>query len=157
MNRKKSISKQEALSRAMRYCAYQERCEQDVKKKLREWGLTEVDQQNAILGELKEENFIDQERFAGMFVKGKLFQNQWGQRKIRYTLREKNVDESIIEKALQEIPMEKYKEILDKLLLKKCEELKDEPSAKKIRIKRFLLQRGFTNQEIEESFKTNKI
>lgn len=157
MKQKKSISKQQALSRAMRYCAYQERCVSDVKRKMQEWGLQQTGEQEIIIDELINEKFIDEERFAELFVKSKLNQNHWGRKKIKYALKDKKVDESIIEKALNKIPPEKYRDILNQLAREKYKKLDGDAAEKKIKLKRFLLQRGFENHEIEELLKTKNI
>ena len=68
-----------------RYCAYQERCEADVRKKMT--GLTiSSAQREEILRRLKDQSFVDDARFAALFVRGKMRENQWGRLKIRQGL-----------------------------------------------------------------------
>lgn len=156
MSPKKPISRQEALSRAMRYCAWQERCVNDVRRKLMEWGFNGKNDIEQIINELKKENFIDEQRFAKSFARGKLNQNHWGQKKIREALKEKSVDEQLIEEAIEELSEDDYNNILKELAREKYSKIGGETREKTMKLKRFLYQRGFESQEIEDVIKTIK-
>ncbi|MCX6352570.1 MAG: RecX family transcriptional regulator [Bacteroidetes bacterium] len=63
----------EALQKLRKYCAYQERCHQEVRKKLAEWGFDNEDKDKIIV-QLMEEGFLNEERYAKAIVRGKLRQ-----------------------------------------------------------------------------------
>jgi regulatory protein len=72
------------------YCAYQERCHQDVSNKLKSWGLI-PDAIDMLLGELMQHNFLNEERYARSFARGKFRIKKWGRIKIRLELKKKGV------------------------------------------------------------------
>ena len=138
------MDKNQALSKAMAYCASQEHAEGEVRGKLRSWGLTENDT-DQIISKLIQEKFLDNERYARAFVRDKLTLNGWGRIKIRYMLHGKGVESRIIDKALDEIDEEHYLGILKDLLEKKARTLKNEENPLIVRQKliNFAMGRGF--------------
>ena len=142
---------QKNLERAARLCSAREKCRHEVEVKLQSWGMNEQETRQA-LRYLEEQNFIDDSRYAGYFVKDKLQFNQWGRIKIRHALRQKHVDEKIIDDALEKIDPEHYREILDTLLEKKAKSLgKEPPPRRKAKLMRFAAQRGFTSGEVYDA------
>ena len=138
------MDKNQALSKAMAYCARQEHAEGEGRGKLRSWGLTENDT-DQIISKLIQEKFLDNERYARAFVRDKLTLNGWGRIKIRYMLHGKGVESRIIDKALDEIDEEHYLGILKDLLEKKARTLKNEENTLIVRQKliNFAMGRGF--------------
>ena len=55
------ISFEKLLSKAAKYCAWQERCASDLQKKIKSWGATENDAQK-VIEEMIRENYIDHQR-----------------------------------------------------------------------------------------------
>jgi regulatory protein len=104
-------SKEEALQKAKHYCAYQERCHSEVKEKLYSLGMNkkEVDE---LLSELISDNYLNEERFAILFAGGKFRIKQWGRIKIKYALKQKQVSEYCIKKALAAIYERDYNKTL---------------------------------------------
>src|SRR5580704_3396141 len=102
MIRRGSLSPEQALQKARHYCGYQERCHQEVKEKLYSFGLRERDVDQA-LATLVEENYLNEERFAIQFAGGHFRLKQWGRVRIRYTLKQKQVSDYCIKKALAAI------------------------------------------------------
>ena len=100
------------------YCAYQERCGFDVAMKLRSWKV-DAARIPLILKRLYDEHFIDDERYARAFVRGKFHINRWGRIKIINELKVRQMDERIIQNALNEIGPEEYRETLEELMHKK--------------------------------------
>jgi regulatory protein len=96
------LTKEKALQKARHYCAYQERCHSEVKNKLYAMGLRKADVESA-LSDLIEQNYLNEERFAIQFAGGKFRMKHWGKSKIQYELRQKQVSEYCIRKALNEI------------------------------------------------------
>lgn len=103
----------------MRYCAYQERAESEVRTKLRTLGAA-PDMGERVLKQLREENFVNEERFARAYVRGKFRMNGWGRIKIRNGLRAKGVDENLISRAVsEEIDERVYREAMRKVVAEK--------------------------------------
>jgi regulatory protein len=140
---KKQLTREQALQKLKHYCAYQERCHTEVKEKLYSLGVWKKDH-DIILASLIEENYLNEERFAMAFAGGKWRIKQWGRVKIKYELKQKQVSEYCIKKALKQIDEKDYERILTKLANEKYLALKNEQYL--IRKKKtidFLLGRGF--------------
>lgn len=154
MEHKKYFSKEEALQKAKQYCAYQERCHSEVKEKLYGFGLhrNEVDETLSIL---IEENYLNEERFAIQYAGGKFRMKQWGKVKIKYTLKQKQVSEYCIKKALTSIPENDYRKTLQKLFEQKLKTLKGERNIfiKKRKLQDHLMQKGFETGLVNELIK----
>ena len=89
--KKKRVDKiSETKSRIQNYCALGDRCEADVRGKLLEWGLLERTQE-ILLAELINNKFIDEERYARSFCRGKFRIKKWGKRKIEFELKKKRI------------------------------------------------------------------
>ena len=139
-------SKEEALQKAKHYCAYQERCHSEVKEKLYSFGLYKRDV-DELLSELISDNYLNEERFAIHFAGGKFRIKQWGRVKIKYALKQKQVSEYCIKKAVAAIDENDYRKILAKLVEQKLKTLKAEKNIfiKKRKLQDHLLQKGFEN------------
>jgi len=141
--KKKYISADEALRKLQSYCAYQERCQQEVKAKLIELGVY-GDTVDIIMGQLIEDNFLNEERFAIMYAGGKFRVKQWGRVRIKQELKQRQISEYCIKKAMQEIPEDDYRKTLT-LVLEKKKESSTENDIRLIRQKliSYGLQRGY--------------
>jgi len=138
------FSKDEALQKAKQYCAYQDRCHSEVKEKLYSFGMNkkEVDE---LLSELISDNYLNEERFAIQFAGGKFRIKQWGRVKIKYALKQKQVSEYCIKKALLAIDENDYHKTAQKLFAQKLKTLKSEKNIfiKKRKLQDHLMQKGF--------------
>ncbi|HNX87399.1 MAG TPA: regulatory protein RecX [Bacteroidales bacterium] len=136
-------SPDEILPRIERYCAYQERCQWDVIKKLHFWKVPRSENE-AILRHLEKEGFLDETRFARAFVRGKFTHNKWGRIKIRYELKGRRIPEPVIQTALREINEEEYLRTLKGLIERKRLEIKKEDdSLFREKILNFVTGKGF--------------
>lgn len=148
---KQSLTPDQALPKIKQYCAYQERSHSEVKEKLYGFGLhrKEVDE---ILSILIEENYLNEERFAIQYAGGKFRIKQWGRVKIKYALKQKQVSEYCIKKALASIPETDYRKTLQKLFDQKLKTLKSERNIfiKKRKLQDHLMQRGFETTLVNE-------
>ncbi len=149
MLRRPSNSLEQALQKARHYCGYQERCHRDVKEKLYSLGLRTVQVEEAI-AILIGENYLNEERFAIQFAGGHFRMKQWGKVKIRYELKQKQVSEYCIKKALTAIDEEDYERTLARLAEGKWELLKGEGNlfVKKRKLQDYLLQKGYETDRI---------
>jgi len=138
----------EALSYTMDLCSRQEKCSSEIREKLVKFRLPGAHVEK-VLQTLKKEGFIDESRYAGMFVRDKLRINRWGKIKIRYMLSAKHIPEEIITDAINGIDDLHYLEILKEELIKKGRQIKDgNPFVVRNKLARFGQQRGFESQLI---------
>ena len=122
---KKYLTKEQALQKLKHYCAYQERCHSEVKEKLYQLGVWKKEH-DEIIASLIEENYLNEERFAVAYAGGHFRIKQWGRIKIKYELKQKQVSEYSIKKALKQIEDEEYGKVLEKLAREKYAALKKE-------------------------------
>lgn len=144
MIQRKYLTKEQALQKLKHYCGYQERCHSEVKEKLYALGVWKKDQEE-IISTLIEENYLNEERFAIQFAGGHFRMKQWGRVKIKYELKQKQVSEYCIKKALKEIDEAAYAKTLQKLATQKWALLKGEKNSftKKRKLQDYLLQKGY--------------
>lgn len=146
---KKRLGKEQAILSIRRFCAYQERAQQEVRDKLYEYGMSK-DEVEEILSNLISENFLNEERFAMQFAGGHFRIKAWGKVKINHALKQKRVSTYNIKKALQSIDMDAYEKTLEALANKKWNSLKGERGLSKMaKTQAFLYQRGFEPQLIQ--------
>lgn len=140
---KKYLTKEQALQKLKHYCGYQERCHSEVKEKLYLLGIRKTDH-DELISSLIEENYLNEERFAIAFARGKFRMKEWGRVKIKYELKSKQVSEYCIRKAMKEINEEEYGVVLQKLAKERHDSLKGEQYLiRKKKTMDYLLQRGF--------------
>lgn len=140
---KKYLTKEQALQKLKHYCAYQERCHAEVKEKLYNLGVWKKEH-DEIIATLIEENYLNEERFAIAYAGGRFRIKQWGRVKIKYELKQKQVSEYCIKKALKQIEEEDYLKTLNKLAKEKYASLKSEQHLiRKKKTMDYLLAKGF--------------
>ncbi len=111
-------SKDEAVANIQRYCAFQERCHKEVRYKLIEHAIY-GDLLEEIISDLISNNFLDEERFARTFARGKFRMKQWGRNKIKQELKLRDVSVYSIKAAMTEIDGDEYLSVLSNLIAKK--------------------------------------
>jgi regulatory protein len=122
---KKYLTTEQAFQKLKHYCSYQERCHSEVKEKLYSLGVWKKDQ-DEIVAKLIEEGYLNEERFAIAFASGRFRIKHWGKVKIKYELKQKQVSEYSIKKALKQINETEYLKTLKKLAEEKYALLKSE-------------------------------
>ncbi len=131
------------LVKAASFCAYQERCKQEVVAKLTDWGLTD-DEAESVLSELITQKYLNEKRFAASFARGKFRHSQWGKIKIRHELKAKGLSNDLIVNGLLEINEDEYEATLVEILQKKARSLKAEsPQTRQQKLIRYALSKGF--------------
>jgi regulatory protein len=136
------------LKRMQIICSKQEKCTNDIRKKLSEFKLS-AEETDIILNALVKDNFVNDKRYSLSFIHDKLRFNKWGKIKLRYELRSKGVSNEYISKALDSIDSSEYRSILKSELLKKLK--KSHSSGKtemKSKLVRFAQSKGFENELI---------
>ena len=135
-----------AKTKAAKYCAYQERTQQQLRDKLYNWGLYGDDVEEVISFAITE-GFINEERFAQSFASGHFRLKKWGKLKIINSLQQKGLSSYCIDKGLEEIDDQEYEEMIQELAKKKLNTIKDtDLFIKKQKIARYLLQKGFESE-----------
>lgn len=134
---------EQMLFKASAYCATAEHCEADVRTKLQTWACS-PEHIDKIIDYLKQENFLNEQRYCNAFVRDKFRFNQWGKTKIAMMLRTKNIAEETIAEAIDQIDDETYQQTVTTLLQTKLKGLKyrDEYD-RKAKLIRFAQGRGF--------------
>lgn len=151
MNIQKPLTRQQAIQRAQYLCARQERCAYDIQQKLRQWQLSK-DDIDAILENLISNKFIDDERFASLYVRDKSKFNKWGPIKIVHSLKAKHISSEIIEKLISEIKPDQDDKTLYELLVKKAKSTKSKsPYDLKVKLIRFGVSRGFDYSSVSDT------
>ncbi|MEM8970264.1 MAG: regulatory protein RecX [Bacteroidota bacterium] len=140
--------KQQAKVKVAKYCAYQERTQQEVRDKLYSYGLY-TDAVEEVLSELISDGFVNEERFAQAFARGKFRSNKWGRIKIEMGLRQKGISAYCIRRGLQEISEADYIDTLTLLIQKKWNSLAGEDTyTRKHKTARFVLGKGYESERI---------
>lgn len=146
----KEITEQQALSRLASECARAEHCTGEMMQKLRLWGIP-ADASQRIIDYLVSNKYIDDERFARMFVRDKLKFNKWGRRKIADALWQKRIDADIQEATLADISADEYIEVLLPMLKAKAPSIKARTDYEwSMKLIKFAIGRGFDMDVIKQ-------
>ncbi len=135
-------------SKIERFCAYQERCHSEVVLKLRNLGLksSEIDE---IMVHLIDGNFVNEERFARTFARGKHRIKHWGISRIVAELKARNISQYNITAALREIDADEYDAAFNALAEKHWHGLTEKhPLKKRKKFCDFLLRKGFDPEQV---------
>ena len=119
----KSLTFKEALDKAMSYCGRAEHCVGDVKSKLIQWRIPE-EYVEAIIQKLIEDRFVDDKRFAEMYIREKIMYASWGRIKIAHALAIKRVSDQIYKPILETFDYATYELIVEKSLTAKWRQIK---------------------------------
>lgn len=150
-----SYTVKEAEQALKRYCAYRERCHKEVEEKLKKMNMI-PDARDHIIYILLQENYLNEERFARSFARGKFRIKKWGKRRIISELKFRQISKRNIEFALTEIPTEEYYTTFDELAFKRLKQIKETQSQKiKKKLADYLLYRGWESSLVIE--KVNEI
>jgi regulatory protein len=150
---KEVYSIKDAISKVEHYCAYQERCHEEVVSKLRSMKLDseEIDE---IIAHLIGSNFLNESRFACSFARGKHRIKHWGKIRIANELKFRKINARLISTALNEITSEEYEETFQNLAERTWENSSETNALKKR--KKFcdnLLRKGFESNLVYEKVK----
>lgn len=149
----KAYTVTEATRKLESYCAYQERCHKEVVGKLKEMRMvsTAIDH---IITHLIQEGYLNEERFAKSFARGKFQIKKWGRNRIVNELKLRDISKFNIASALKEIPENEYLETLHQLAKKRVMEIKETHTLKrKKKLADYLLYRGWESHLVYEKIK----
>lgn len=135
------------------YCAYQERCYKEVEEKLFGFNITATEKEELLIY-LIENNFINEERFAQSFARGKHNYKSWGKNRIVNELKFRNISSRIITIALKELPDATYIANFHALAEKNWEQIKERKGPKKNKkFVDFLLRKGYETHLIYDKLR----
>jgi regulatory protein len=140
---RKIITPVEAVAKAEKYCAYQERSHQEVRNKLYSYGLWKNDVEE-ILTQLITSGFLNEERFAKAFAGGKFRMKKWGKNKIENELKQRGITSRCIQTGLKEIDNSDYRKVLIQLIKKKAQTVTEtNPFKKRNKVASFVIGKGY--------------
>ena len=143
IQKKKPITEQEVLQKLSALCARAEHSSGEMLEKMRRWQLSE-DARERVLDRLIDEKFVDDERFARLFVREKIRFDRWGRRKIEQALYQKGVASDISRRVLDEVDDEAYVAELKKLIAAKRRSVQAESDYEmRAKLTKYALGRGF--------------
>lgn len=133
-----------ALAALQHFCAYQDRCHNDVRQKLRELRFSGPLAEEVICA-LIADKYLDEERFACSFARGKFRMKRWGRMKIRRELHQRDVSDYCIRKGLSEIEEEEYLQVLEEELKRRhrLEKKSLHPWLRRRKLADYMFQRGY--------------
>ena len=132
------------------YCAYQDRCHYDVEKKMREFFLI-PEAKDEILLSLMNDKFLNEERFAKSFARGRFRIKHWGKRKIVQELKKRNISEYLIKEGLKEIDTSEYYTTIETLIEKKKTSVKAKNDYElRNKLISFMLNKGYEYELVNE-------
>ena len=150
MIKKKTYSIDEATIKLKNFCTYQERCHQEVQKKLKEMQMI-PEAIDFIIVDLIQNNFLNEERYANVFVSGKFRIKKWGKQRLYLELKRRDISKKNIENALNQISDNDYISTLNELALKRVKNIKESNKLKKKKkLVDYLLYRGWESHLVYE-------
>lgn len=135
---------EQALEALQHYCAYQDRCHQEARDKLYELGYG-GDAAEEVIVELIKEKYLDEERFARSYARGKFKMKKWGRYRIRRELKSRKLSDYCIRKAMTEIDDKEYYGTLCSELERRnaLEKPGQHPYLKRRRLADYMVKRGY--------------
>ena len=142
----------QAFRKAADYCASQERCLEETRIKMKQWGIDDA-VIGSTLDKLTEEGFIDEQRFAAAFARGKFRMLRWGKIKISLELRLRKIPAGYVSKALNEIDPAEYSGILKLMIQKKIKSLGDVTPDTENKVMKYAIGKGFEPELVRSAIK----
>ena len=147
----------EATKKLEHYCAYQDRCHEEVIQKLRSMKM-DSDEIDAIIVHLIASNFLNESRFACSFARGKHRIKHWGKIRIVNELKFRKISQYNINLALKEITTEEYEATFHNLAERNWESIRESnPLKKRKKFCDYVLRKGFESNLVYEKVKELEI
>ena len=140
-----------ALEKLRKYCVYQDRCHQEVRSKLlalKVYG----EELEEIMSALISEDFLNEERFAKSFARGKFKMKKWGRIKIKNELKKRHVSPYCIKKGMTEIEDADYRQTIEELVKRHRLFSEIHTFAERNKIIQYLQRKGFEYEIIKQVF-----
>lgn len=148
---KRTKTPAQALTQLMRLCARSEKSSGDALRLMRAWGVEET-QREGVLNTLREQKFIDDERYAAAFVREKTNLSGWGTFKIRAALVRKGIAAPLVDAALAQMDASQQTKRLETLLAKKVQTIRyGSPYELKNKLLRYGLSLGYAYDTVSDT------
>lgn len=149
-----SLSSEQIKVKILRYCAYQERSHEEVKQKLQSLGAT-ADETGELMVFLIGEGFLNEERFARAFARGKFRMKSWGRIRIANNLEARGISQNCIQIGLREIDPEEYLVTMKEVIAGKAADTHDANIfVRRNKVASFAIRKGFEADLVWEAVKT---
>ena len=143
MQTNRTITEQEAYLKLAALCAQAEHCQQEMRDKMRRWGL-DAEASERVLSRLVSERYVDDERYCRAFVADKIRYNKWGRRKVEQALWMKHIEAAVSQQVLDAVDDAEYVAVLKPLLKQKRRTTKAASDYElNMKLIKFALSRGF--------------
>lgn len=147
------LTQDQILQKLESFCSYRERCITEINQRLYQLK-ADANDYDLYINHLKENNFLNETRFANSFARGKNSIKKWGRKKILMELKSKKIDDSTIQQSLQQIDEGMYLIKLQDVLEKKNRIIKETDMFKrKQKLIQFAMQKGYETEIIFEALK----
>lgn len=147
----------QATQKLEHYCAYQDRCHEEVIQKLRSMKMDQ-DEIDQIIVQLIADNFLNEERFACSYARGKHRIKHWGKIRIVNELKFRKISQYNINLALKEITTEEYEATFHNLAEQNWESIRESnPLKKRKKFCDYVLRKGFESNLVYEKVKELEI
>lgn len=147
-NKTTYLSLEQAKNKLEHFCAYQDRCHAEVVTKLYNLKVS-PSLHDEVIVHLIEHKFLNEERFACSFARGKHRISGWGKNRILGELKLRKITSFLIKKAMLEITDEMYFETLDRIAVQKWNSLTDQDLNKKAqKVIGYLHRKGYEMEYI---------
>ena len=140
------------LEKIQSYCQYQERYIKEVRNKLFSLKATNKTA-DKILQSLIDNDYLNEDRYAKMFIQGKLRIKKWGRIKLKYELGLKGLDINIIDENINKIKEKEYIQYFKEFSTNKIKFLKGTEEQKKRSFINYFTYRGWENSLIYQKLK----
>lgn len=152
-NYKPTYTVDQAQTRMERYCAYQDRCHQEVDRKLVEMGMIPAAREQIIM-HLIENDYLNESRFAQSFARGKFKNKNWGRQRIIRELKMRKISPYNVKLALKEISEADYLQRFHALAERRFEVITEtHPQKKKKKLADYLIYRGWESALVYEKIR----
>ena len=153
MNAHSSLGIAEVKKKLEHFCAYQDRCHDEVVRKIRSMAVFSKDL-DEIMVHLIDHNFLNEQRFACSFARGKHHIKFWGNIRIINELKARNISKTIINIALNEITNEEYLTNFHFIAERHWQTISEKNTLKKRKkFCDYLLRKGFESSLVYEKVK----
>lgn len=151
------LSQELAFEKLKRYCAYQDRCHNEVRTKLISLKIYGDDLEE-VIAELINLDYLNEERYACSYARGKFRMKKWGRNKIKQQLQARRVSAYCIKKGMAEIDEEDYFSTLTEVITKAADKYAAlDAYGRKDKVIKYAYSRGFESSLIFEVIKQKEI
>ena len=148
--KKRAFTVNEIKRKLENYCVYQDRCHKEVEQKMREYSVI-PEARELILLSLMKDNFLNEERFAKSYARGKFRIKSWGKQRIVRELKFRDISTYNLKTALKEIDETEYIATIYRITEKRNEVISETDLYKRKRkLIDFLMRKGFENELINK-------